>query len=173
MIRFGRNAILGTVIATLLVGCGGDEPTTLTNSAPSLPETPVEIAVEPELVETPESSDSEPLTDEPMDSLAGLESSVVVPNVNLNFARGAEDACVAALALTRDGVLRTSGFTYDDKSCRRLIDSIPMPELPKNDVDTAYLRGFQEMLSIMFRPGELCATNGECFVKEDVLPVLP
>jgi hypothetical protein len=107
------------------------------------------------------------------DPLADLESSVLVPNVVLNFTRGSEDACVAALGLTADGKLSTPGFTYTDKTCRRLIDSIPVPDLPDNDIETAYLRGFQEMLSIMFRPGELCASNGECFVKEDVLPVLP
>ena len=119
-----------------------------------------------------EDTSAEPDTP-PADSLADVENSVVVPNVEINFLLGAESACVGALALTPSGQLTTPGFTYDDKSCRKLIDSIPIPDLPKNDIETAYLRGFQEMLGIMFRPGQLCAPTGECFTQDQVLPVQP
>lgn len=163
------SAALGCLL--LLSSCGGSEPrlAPVVNS-----ESFSDLAAQPD--STPEvrlAPETQPGVAAKPDPLAELESSVLVPNVVLNFARGAEDACIAALALTSDGQLSTQGFTYTDKTCRRIIDSVPIPDLPENDIDTAYLRGFQEMLGIMFRPGTLCAANGECFVKEDVLPVLP
>jgi hypothetical protein len=174
-----RRILASLSLVILVGGCGGDEPrlapvldSETINSEPVVTPpvaAPVETA-EPSSGDMSNESGAGGANDDP---LADLESSVLVPNVVLNFTRGSEDACVAALGLTADGKLSTPGFTYTDKTCRRLIDSIPVPNLPENDIETAYLRGFQEMLSIMFRPGELCASNGECFVKEDVLPVMP
>lgn len=181
-----QAAAAGLVCAFLLTGCGSDEPrlspvidvdSSQAEDLPPVTESSQELQTEESSADASgldgsktSSSDSQ---DEGTDPMAELESSVLVPNVVLNFTRGSEDACIAALALTSEGQLLTQGFTYDDKTCRRLVDSIPIPQLPGNDIDTAYLRGFQEMLSIMFRPGQLCSPNGECFVKEDVLPVLP
>jgi len=178
-----KQSIVLISVLMLVSACGSDEP----RLAPTLvieqqqadqtqdqlvtDETPMGEVASPE--DETKTESGTPSNQAGTDPLAELESSVLVPNVNLNFARGAEDACVAALSLTGSGKLSTQGFTYNDKSCRRLIDSIPIPQLPENDIDTAYLRGFQEMLAIMFRPGQLCAPNGECFVKEDVLPVVP
>jgi hypothetical protein len=164
-------AAAGLVCVFLLTGCGGDEPRLSPVIEVDSSQTEVdssqteELAPEPALNPEPQEQNADPM--------AELESSVLVPNVVLNFTRGSEDACIAALALTSEGELLTQGFTYNDTTCRRLVDSIPIPELPGDDIDTAYLRGFEEMLSIMFRPGQLCSPNGECFVKEDVLPVLP
>jgi hypothetical protein len=141
------------------------------DSSTASAEVVIEEPVPADVVPAPE--EPAPESTEPTDSLADVESAVVVPKVEVNFILGAESACVGALALTPSGQLSTPGFTYDDKSCRLLIDSIPIPDLPKNDIETAYQRGFQEMLGIMFRPGQLCAPTGECFTKDQVLPVEP
>lgn len=183
-------ACASAITALALASCSSDEPrlsqlSELTQNNAQSPAADSEVEVAPPApVETSNGADGANGPSDAVggesgaggaveDSLAGVESSVVVPDVEINFLLGAENACVSALALTPAGKLTTPGFTYDDKSCRKLISSIPMPNLPKKDVDTAYLRGFQEMLSIMFRPGELCAPTGECFTKDQVLPLVP
>jgi len=176
----GARACFALLMGLMVVaGCGSDEPRLspveeLTqNSSEVVVDEPVADSLTPDAAAVTPGETSAQTLEPPADPLADVESSVVVPNVEINFLLGAESACVGALALTPSGQLSTPGFTYDDKTCRKLIDSIPIPDLPKNDIETAYLRGFQEMLGIMFRPGQLCAPTGECFTKDQVLPVQP